>query len=237
MAGKKGQKKRFWSDDEKRSICAQAIVPGVSVAQVARRYSMNANLIHTWSKDPRFAPSPEITDPTPSVDFLPVEIEGSVTSSLLDDAQRSDATVLAQRVDITLSDGRRILVEGSTALSGVLALVEGLMRWFRFRRRPRSGWRLASLTCARASTTAQQVNGTFTERGAFSVGGEGAGRRSVFWPPIRLSRASRRSLEDHLVGWARGVPLRETAGTRQVRMAIACPWQNQRHTRPAFDAS
>ena len=59
MAGKKGQKKRFWSDDEKRSICAQTIVPGVSIAQVARRYSMNANLIHTWLKDPRFTSAPE----------------------------------------------------------------------------------------------------------------------------------------------------------------------------------
>ena len=28
MAGKKGQKKRFWSDDEKRSICGQARVSG-----------------------------------------------------------------------------------------------------------------------------------------------------------------------------------------------------------------
>ena len=42
MAGKKGQKKR---DGEKRSICAQALAPGMSVAQVARRGSMNANLI------------------------------------------------------------------------------------------------------------------------------------------------------------------------------------------------
>ncbi|EFO33348.1 putative oxidoreductase [Roseibium sp. TrichSKD4] len=33
----------------------------------------------------------------------------------------------AQRVDITLSDGRRVLVEGTTALPTVLALVEGLM--------------------------------------------------------------------------------------------------------------
>ena len=39
MAGRR--KKRFWSDDEKRSICLQAAVPGVSVAQVARRYAMN----------------------------------------------------------------------------------------------------------------------------------------------------------------------------------------------------
>jgi len=43
MAGKKGQKKRVWSDDEKRSICEQTATTGVSVAQVARRYSMNAN--------------------------------------------------------------------------------------------------------------------------------------------------------------------------------------------------
>lgn len=56
MAGKKGQKKRNWSDDEKRTICAQTLTPGVSVAQVARRYSMNANLIFKWLKDPRFAP-------------------------------------------------------------------------------------------------------------------------------------------------------------------------------------
>ncbi len=128
MAGKKGQKERFWSDDEKRSICAQAIAPGVSVAQVARRYSMNANLIHMWSKDPRFAPSPEANEAAPSIEFLPVEIEESVGAPLLDDAQTPDATVSAQRVDITLSDGRRILVESPTALTGVLALVEGLMR-------------------------------------------------------------------------------------------------------------
>lgn len=43
MAGKKGHKKRVWSDEEKLSICAQARVSGVSVAQVARRYAMNTN--------------------------------------------------------------------------------------------------------------------------------------------------------------------------------------------------
>ena len=127
MAGKKGEKKRFWSDDEKRSICSQTTVPGVSVAQVARRYSMNANLIHTWLKDPRFAPCPEIDEPAAEADFLPVEIEGTVAVAMVDEARMSGAAVSAQRVDITLSDGRRILVEGPTALSCVLALVEGLM--------------------------------------------------------------------------------------------------------------
>lgn len=126
MAGKKGQKKRFWSDGEKRSICMQTTVPGVSVAQVARRYSMNANLIHNWLKDARFAPEPEMDEPDSNGGFLPVEIEGSIAVPMVADAQEAVA-VLAQRIDITLTDGRRILVEGPTALSGVLALVEGVM--------------------------------------------------------------------------------------------------------------
>ena len=132
MAGKKGQKKRYWSDDEKHSICAQARVAGISVAQVARWYSMNANLIHKWLRDPRFATN--FSDDVLEIDevpaFLPVEIEGVVsspTTRLPMSPSVSDARLSAQRVDITLSDGRRILVEGATGLSAVVALVEGLM--------------------------------------------------------------------------------------------------------------
>ncbi len=128
MAGKKGQKKRFWSDDEKRLICGQTTVPDVSVAQVARRYAMNANLIHNWLKDPRFAPAPDINALVDTgAGFLPVEIAETVDVPLVDEAPQPNAAVSAERVDITLSDGRRILVEGPTALSGVLALVEGLI--------------------------------------------------------------------------------------------------------------
>ena len=50
------KKRHSWSDDEKREICQQTVPLGVSVAQVARRYAMNANMIYTWLKDPRFAP-------------------------------------------------------------------------------------------------------------------------------------------------------------------------------------
>ncbi|MGF1624015.1 MAG: transposase [Alphaproteobacteria bacterium] len=37
------RQRRFWSDEEKRRIVAQARLPGVSVWQVARRYDVNAN--------------------------------------------------------------------------------------------------------------------------------------------------------------------------------------------------
>lgn len=62
MAGKKGQKKRFWSDEERVSIYAQTCAREVSVAQVARRYAMNTNLIHKWLRDPKFAPGYKITE-------------------------------------------------------------------------------------------------------------------------------------------------------------------------------
>ncbi|MGM0562636.1 MAG: IS66-like element accessory protein TnpA [Pseudomonadota bacterium] len=134
MAGKKGQKKRIWADEEKRSICAQASAPGVSVAQVARRYAMNANLIFKWLKDPRFSPA---AGETPSVPeggsvFLPVEISSSTVEHRIDDeametAGPASAAILAHRVDIMLSDGRRVVVEGPTTLLSVVRLVQGLM--------------------------------------------------------------------------------------------------------------
>ena len=55
--------KRLWTDEEKRSICFQTTAAGVSVAQVARRYAINANMIFKWLRDPRYAPDPEMVLP------------------------------------------------------------------------------------------------------------------------------------------------------------------------------
>lgn len=121
------RKKRFWADEEKREICVQATTPGMSVAQVARRYAVNANLIFKWLKDPRFAPKAEAQEQETT--FLPIEIEADVAPepAPIDVPMPSPSVPLsASRVDITLSDGRRILVEGPTALTAVVSLVQGL---------------------------------------------------------------------------------------------------------------
>ncbi|SFU99294.1 transposase, partial [Aliiroseovarius crassostreae] len=110
-------------------LCSGAGVRG-AVAQVARRYAMNANLIHKWLRDPLFAPDDADAE-AEVAEFLPVEIEGvassPIASRLPSPPTVSGAPLSVQRVDITLSDGRRILVEGNTALSAVMSLVEGLM--------------------------------------------------------------------------------------------------------------
>ena len=84
-------------------------------------------MIHTWLKDPRFAPVS--AEPGDDAVFLPVEIEaGTVHEPVCQEMPPppSSAPLSASRVDITLSDGRRILIEGPTALTAVVSLVQGL---------------------------------------------------------------------------------------------------------------
>ena len=120
------RKRRSWSDDEKREICQQTMVPGVSIAQVARRYATNANQIHNWLKDERFAPE-AATEPESS--FVELDMTAHVERASAYPAPAAPTLggpVTATRVDLTLSDGRRILIEGPMALSAIVGLVEGL---------------------------------------------------------------------------------------------------------------
>lgn len=126
MAGKKGQKKRFWSDEEKVSICAQTCAPSVSVAQVARRYAMNTNLIHKWLRDPRFAPDREIVEDevaeTPC--FLPVEIVDQ--PQIKSTASTTDAKPAQSAIEIDIAGGHQLRIVGSYDPEALARLIRGL---------------------------------------------------------------------------------------------------------------
>ena len=47
--------RRSWSDEEKQRIVAEAALPGASVADIARRHGVNANLVFNWRKIARAA--------------------------------------------------------------------------------------------------------------------------------------------------------------------------------------
>ena len=53
------------------------MVAGVSVAQVARRYAMNANLIFKWLRDERYAPELDAAAEEVEPVFLPIEVEAA----------------------------------------------------------------------------------------------------------------------------------------------------------------
>ncbi len=112
--------KRLWTDEEKRSICFQTAAPGVSVAQVARRYAVNANLIFKWLRDPRYAPDPSAV-PSLVVEprFLPVEIVAECKVPVA-------APVPDNCIEIELAGGHRMRISGSYDPESLARLIRGL---------------------------------------------------------------------------------------------------------------
>src|SRR3954453_17111285 len=58
--------RRSWSDDGSRKIIAEALVPGASVAEIARRHGVNAGLVFNWRRRAGGACAPGAEMETPS---------------------------------------------------------------------------------------------------------------------------------------------------------------------------
>ena len=116
--------RRLWSDEEKRSICLQTTAPDVSVAQVARRYALNANLIFKWLRDARYAPG-SAQGAVDAPVFLPIEIVSPTRAEAARPILSSN--VLPDCLfEIETAGGHRLRISGSYD-PGVLArLIRGL---------------------------------------------------------------------------------------------------------------
>jgi transposase len=115
--------KRLWTGEEKRSIGLQTAAAGVSVAQVARRCALNANVIFKWLRDPRFAPDPD-TAPMADPSFLPVEI---VERRVCDGAPLpGDAREPGGTIEIDVAGGHRMRISGRYDPEALARLIRGL---------------------------------------------------------------------------------------------------------------
>ena len=111
------RRRRYWTDDEKRAIVAQALVPGVSVSRVARQHGMNANLLFKWLRDPRFRPSENGVG-----DFLPIEVVADPVVAAIDQPASGGT------IEIVLPNGHRLNVHGAFDPDAVARLARGLCR-------------------------------------------------------------------------------------------------------------
>ncbi len=97
----------------KRQVVAETMVDGATVAGVARRHGLNANMVFQWCKDDRFRPAPD-----PAV-LLPVEVVDAV------DEGHHTGSIVA-RVEITTRSGHRLVVTDSEDPSAIANLVRAL---------------------------------------------------------------------------------------------------------------
>jgi transposase len=112
--------RRLWTDEEKRSICLQTTAPGVSVARVALRYAVNANLIFKWLRDPRYAPDPAlVAPPAEEACFLPVEIVAKRAAAMAVPAPDG-------HIEIELAGGHRMRISGGFNPEALARLIRGL---------------------------------------------------------------------------------------------------------------
>jgi len=118
------RKHRLWTAEEKRSICVQTRAPGVSVAQVARRHALNANLIFKWLKDRRFAPAETVGE---GPVFLPVEVGSGDAASLTTLGPANADPTQGRRVEIMLRSGDRLSIEGSFDGAAIAELLAALI--------------------------------------------------------------------------------------------------------------
>ena len=116
--------KRLWTDEEKRSICLQTMAAEVSVAQVARRYALNANMIFKWLRDARYAPG-SAQGAVDAPVFLPVEIvspaRSEVARLILPDSALPECLL-----EIEIAGGHRLRVSGSYDPEALARLIRGL---------------------------------------------------------------------------------------------------------------
>lgn len=116
--------KRLWTDEEKRSICVQTTAPDVSVAQVARRYALNANMIFKWLRDARYAPG-SVQGAVDAPVFLPVEIVNPARAEAARPILPSN--VLPDcLLEIEIAGGHRLRVSGSYDPEALARLIRGL---------------------------------------------------------------------------------------------------------------
>jgi len=111
------RRRRVWQDDEKRMICAQTRVAGVSVSQVERRYDVNANQIFNWLNAPRFMGGGSDED---AVRFLPV----AFVTPARHEVERRSAT--GGQIEIELAGGHCLRVSGSYDPEALARLIRGL---------------------------------------------------------------------------------------------------------------
>ncbi len=111
--------RRLWTDEEKRSICLQTTAPGVSVAQVALRYTLNANLIFKWLRDPKYRPEAGAGSEEAGLHFLPVEIVAETRAP-------AAASVADSCIEIELAGGHRMRISGSYDPEALARLIRGL---------------------------------------------------------------------------------------------------------------
>lgn len=117
MSGGGGdRRRRYWTPKEKRRIVEESQKEGASIADVARRHDVNANLVFTWRRKMSVEQAEQ-----GSMTILPV----TVTADPVTEADCSNAT---GQMEIVLAHGDRVLVWADVETAALTRVLKALSR-------------------------------------------------------------------------------------------------------------
>lgn len=115
--GPSERRRRSWTWDEKRRIVEESLQAGASIAEVARRHELNANLLFTWRRKMGIEPTEQ---PAP-MEIVPV----TFTRGLAAEEHCPDA---AGQMEIILAEGERIIVWADVETAALSRVLKALSR-------------------------------------------------------------------------------------------------------------
>lgn len=126
----RGQARRRWSDEAKRRLVAETLVPGATVHAVAQRHGVNTSQLFTWRK--RFRTESGLPTAVPvapafaAVEVAPVLEARAETGEAA--PPHSDAMMAGGVIEIELPKGRRVRISGRVEPAVVTAALRALVR-------------------------------------------------------------------------------------------------------------
>ena len=111
------RKRRSWTRDEKRRIVEESFLEGTSIAEVARRHELNANLLFTWRRKMGI----ERTEQPGPMPIVPVTI---AAASLAE----GRCPTAGGRMEIVFSEGDRIIVWADVEAGALTRVLKALSR-------------------------------------------------------------------------------------------------------------
>ena len=111
-----GRKRRSWTRDAKRRIVEETLQDGSSIAEVARRHDLNANLLFTWRRQLGL----EAIEPNDLKRILPVRITS--------EAMEERAPASSGQMEIILCGGERIMVWTDVETAALSRVLKALSR-------------------------------------------------------------------------------------------------------------
>lgn len=124
---KAGRRRRLWSVDEKRRMVEESSAPGASVAEVALRHGVNANLLFTWRRQ---AARDGRGEAGAAVELVPVRVTPEVQrpNDVPGESRAADKLDCGGRMEIVLGDGVRVIVGGDVDAAALARVVRALSR-------------------------------------------------------------------------------------------------------------